>query len=276
MTIHFPKIESLKYSKFLLLGVSIGCIAIHLNVTNQSGNSDLLINSIIFWVAASSLIWKRRYTLNLKTDIISSFLGTLLITSVLLKSMSPTDNFLYVSPLISSIGLGLIASGFQGLKQYRSELLLLFFLGVPYATLFPLIDISEFTAKIAAFLLWYSGFDVSRTGVEIVLSSGIVEVYQACSGMKNILELWGLSALILVMVPTNRYQKILVPIVATLIGFAVNMVRVVLMAALVASEKQAAFKYWHQGDGSLVFSMISVLIFGSFCFLSLRFEEVSN
>jgi cyanoexosortase A len=106
-----------------------------------------------------------------------------------------------------------------------------------------------------------------------MLPTGIVEVYKGCSGMKIILDMWGLAALLLVIFPTNGRQKILVPVAATFIGFAVNLVRVVIMAILLAFDNQTAFEYWHEGDGSLVFSMISVLIFGLFCFLMLRLDE---
>jgi hypothetical protein len=33
----------------------------------------------------------------------------------------------------------------------------------------------------------------------------------------------------------------------------------------VALSQQEAFEYWHQGDGSLIFSMIGVLLFGLLC-----------
>jgi len=64
---------------------------------------------------------------------------------------------------------------------------------------------------------------------------------------------------------TTSFKKILVLLVAVLVGFIVNGVRVALMAVLVALSQQDAFEYWHQGDGSLIFSMIGVLLFGLFC-----------
>lgn len=276
MTIHFPEIETLKYSKFLLLGIAVGCIAIHLNITGQSGNTDLLINSFIFCGAACSLVWEKRHTLSLKTEVFSTFLGVILIVAVLSNSTSPGINFLYVSPLISATGISLLASGLKGLKQYRSELIILFFLGVPHATVFWLVDLSEVTARFAASLLWYLGFEVSRSGVNIVLNTGVVEVYPGCSGMKNILDLLGLAVLVLVMFPTDWRRKILLPVMAIFLAFIVNGVRVALMTYLVAYSNREAFDYWHQGDGSLTFSMISVLIFGLFCFFLLRLNESGN
>ena len=271
--ISFNSIEPLKASKFLLLGISAGLITIHLNNSWKSNDTDLFFNSIIYLTSVCYLIKTKFYKLNIKTGVISSLLGTLIIAFALLKSTEISINFLYVSPLISAVGVSLLASGFKGLKQYRSELLVLFFLGVPHVTIYWLIDLSEITAKFAAFVLWYLGFEVSRQGVNIILPMGGLEVYQGCSGMKNILELWGLAILLLVMFPTDWMKRILVPFMAIFIGFVVNGFRVVLMGVLVASSNQTGFEYWHKGDGSLIFSMISVLIFGLFCFFGLRLDE---
>ena len=271
--ISFTSIEPLKASKFFLLAIAAGLIAIHLNITWKLDNSDLWVASIMFWAAVCSLVWKKRHTLTLQSGLFSTFLGTLIIAFVLLKSTSPGPSFLYTSPLISAIGISLLASGFKGLKQYRSELLVLFFLGVPHATIYWLINLSELTAKFAAFVLWYLGIEVSRTGVNIIFPAGGLEVYQGCSGMKNILELWGLAVLLLVIFPTDWRKKIILPVVAILIGFLVNGLRVVVMGVLVASSNQTGFEYWHIGDGSMIFSMISVMIFGLFCFVVLGLDQ---
>lgn len=274
--IPLPPVTPLKISKFLLLGIAAGCIAIHLTITWKSGNTNFWGSSVLFWVAVCSLVWKKRNTLSLKSDVISSFLGTLLIAGVLLKSIYPSGNFLLLLPLISALGIGLIASGFRGLKQYRQELSILSVLGVPQVTLLWLIDISALTAKFAAFVLWYLGFQVSRQGVNITLPTGGVEVYPGCSGMETIVHLSGLAVLFLVMFPTHWSQKFLVPVVAIFIGFVVNGVRVALMAYLTASDNLKAFEYWHTGDGSLIFSMIAVLIFALFCLLLLQLDEPGN
>lgn len=276
MTIRFPEIEPLKHSKFLLLSISAGLIAIHLHVTWENDNADFLTTSVLFWVAVCSLLWKRRHTLNLETGVVSTCLGALLIGMVLLKSTSFSISFPYISPLISALGIGLIASGFKGLKQYRPELIVLFFLGIPHVTLFWLIDISELTAKFAAFVLWYLGFEVFRQGFSIALPTGGIEVYPGCSGMMNILDQLRLAVLLLVMFPTAGRTKILVSVVAMLIGFVINGVRVVLMTVLVAFNNQQSFEYWHVGNGSLIFSTLSVLILCIFCFLILRIDEIKN
>lgn len=266
----------IKTSKFWLVGIAAGLIAIHLTITWKRGYTDLLGMSVLFWAVVCSLVWQKRNTLSLETGVFSSLLGTSIIALVLLESTFPINRFPYVSPFISAVGLGLLASGFKGLKQYWQELLILLFPGVAYVILLFLVDLSELTATFATFVLWYLGFEVFREGVNITLTTGAVEVNQSCSGLENILHLWVLAVLFVVMFPLSDRQKFIVPVVASLVAFMVNGVRVALMAILVAYSHQKAFEYWHTGDGSLIFSMISVLIFGLFCLFLLQQNERSQ
>ncbi|MCU0516149.1 MAG: cyanoexosortase A [Oscillatoria sp. Prado101] len=265
---------SVKDFKLWLFGLAAGLIALHLTLTWRSGNSDLLSTTVLFWVAVSALQWKKRDTLNLESDFFSSFLGASLLTLVLLKSahLSGNPSFLRISPFISGMGLGLLASGVKGLKQYWQELSLLGFLSVAEGWLFPF-DISLLTAKFAVFVLWLLGFPASSQGVLVILPTGFVEVYQGCSGIGLMLQLLGWASILLVMVPTSSKQKIFVPVVAALLGFAVNGVRIALLAVLTALSNQEAFEYWHRGDGSLIFSAIAVLIFGVFCHLTVLTKQ---
>ncbi|MCU0537216.1 MAG: cyanoexosortase A [Hydrococcus sp. Prado102] len=270
-------VKPLKSSKFWLLGIAAGLVAVHLNVTFRLGDANLLSINALFWLVVSLLVWRKHNSLSLESGILSSCLGAILIAAILLKITALTGSyFIRLSPFISAVGLALLASGWKGFKQYWQELLVLFFLGVPYVLLSSLIDISAFTAQFAAFILWYLGFDVSRQGVEVTFPKGGVEVYAGCSGLEGMTHLLGLAVLYLVMFPTDWTKKVLVPIVAVSVAFIVNGVRVALMAVLAASSNLEAFEYWHTGNGSAIFSMISVLIFGLFCLFLMRQEGTVN
>lgn len=259
-------LKLVKELKFWLLGIAAGLIALHLHLTMRIGDNDLLGASVLFWVAVSSLLWKKCDRLNLESGIFSTFFGASLIILVFFKAMhlSSHDSFLRISPFISILGLSLVASGFKELKQYWQELSLLGFLALAQGWLLQF-DISELTAKFAAFVLWILGFQVSRQGLLVSLPTGSIEVYAGCSGTGLMLQLLGFAFIFLVMFPTNSKQKILIPLVAALLGFVVNGVRVAIMAILVALSNQNAFEYWHKGDGSVIFSTISVMLFGLLC-----------
>lgn len=271
-------VEYLKTSKFWLLAIISGLIAIHLTLTWRAEDSSLWGVSALFWMAVGSMLWSKRNSLNLESGFVSSTLGTIIIALVLLKTIfiSGYDPFLRVFPVISGLGFALLASGLRGLKQYWQELLILCFIAPSPGALSVFIDISLLTAQFATAVLWYAGFDVSRQGVYVAVPTGVVEVYSGCSGIETMLQLLGLALVFLVMFPTNKIAKIVVPVVAIFIAFVVNGIRVALLAVLSAPSNKQAFEYWHKGDGSLVFSTIAVLIFGLFCLFLLRQNQPND
>ncbi|MDM9379967.1 cyanoexosortase A [Chlorogloeopsis sp. ULAP01] len=267
----------LRYSKFWLLGIVTILIVIYISLLLRIGDIAHLGMSALFLITVASLVWEKRHSLHLKSEIFSSIVGALLIVFFFGKSVPLIhSNLVRALPFIAAVGLSLIASGFKGLKQYLQELTILFFLGIPSIVLPSLIDISPVTAKFAAFLLWYLGFDVARQGVYISLPTGVIEVYGGCSGMESMTYLLGVSVICLVIFPISTSKQLFVPITAVILGFVVNAFRVALMVILIASGHHQAFDYWHKGDGSHIFGIISLLIFGLFCLFIIQQSRTKN
>ncbi|PSB04818.1 cyanoexosortase A [Merismopedia glauca] len=266
--------------QFWLLAIASGLVAIHLTIVGKVETGDLFGISLIYWLAVGSLIWEKRATLVWRNDLSACILGSFLLLIVLFKSILPAvdSKFLYTAPLLSGLGLALIASGFHQLKQYWQELLILFCLVINKITIAFLgsINLAEYTAKFSTLLLWYSGFQVGREGVNIILPNQVIEVYTACSGVEAIAQMEALALLFIIMFPLSLTKKIIVPLIAMVIGFVVNCIRVVIMSLLAANSQQEAFDYWHEGDGSLVFSLIAALVFAGFCYLLLRSENTQE
>jgi cyanoexosortase A len=275
-------IKPLKTTPFWLLGIGAGLTVINLTVTWKSGDPSHLGMSILFFLAVASIFGDKRHSLTLESGIIPSFLGLLLIAFVLWQSASLPNGdslsiFTHLSPLISALGLGLLASGFKGLKQYWQELTILFFLGVPKVLLSSFTDISPLTAKFSAFLLWYSGFEVSlQNGIYIVLPTGSVKVYAGCSGSELISHLLGIAVICLLMFPIERKKRLLVTTVAITLAFIINGVRVALLAVMMAKQNLQAFDYWHEGNGSRLFGMFAVLSLCLFYLVLLRQQEAKK
>ena len=264
-----------KSSKFWLLGVAVGLIIVHLNLIWKTENTSLLDTSFLCWAAVLFLLWRKRDTLSRESDLFSIFLGTALISSVILTSAFFHSHtfFLRISPLLLVLGLGLFASGIKGLKQYWQGLIVLCLLAIPDKLI---VGMPLLTAKFTALVLMQLGLDVSQEGVYIFFSTGAIEVYPGCSGVVAMRQLLILALLFLVVFPTKLLPKILVPIVAVFVAFIVNGFRISLLALLVASHSAPAFEYWHTGEGAHIFSMISVLVFGLFCYCLLPQAEFKN
>lgn len=267
--------------KLWLLGITGGLIALHLRLTWVMTQSiDQVIFNLIFWIAALSLLWKRRYTLRLESGTLSTFLGLLLIAWMLIKSInvhSKTDILILFFPFIAALGLVLIASGIKGFKQYHKELSIIVLLSIPKVNLAEIIDHSIGSTVIAAkftnFLLWYLGFTVQRQGVFVILPTGSIEIYPACSGLNLMLLLLQIAVLAMMIFNLKLYQKFLLPIIGILLAFVLNGFRITLMAILVAGSQEQAFHYWHGDQGTQIFSTISILIFGWFCSLLVQHYE---
>lgn len=245
---------------FLLLVLAVAIVAIHLTSIFKIGTSDRQITSILFWAAAANLTWERHQKLTFHTGLGASILGGGLLSLLLLKANGYCEeSFLIAYPFIAAIALALLAAGFKGLRVYWREIVLLFFLGIPEVLWSKLSDPSPLTARFASSLLWFSGHPVTQKGIYLQMPGGTVQVYSGCSGVVAMTQLLGMAVLLLMLLPLpwTRLQKLSLPVAAIAIGFIVNSLRVALMAILVTQNNMAAFEYWHEGSGSLVFSVIS-------------------
>lgn len=272
-------VERLREPKYWLLGIAAAVAALHLTLVNQANDQELLATSGLFWLAAGSLLWDRRETLALESGPIASAIGAGLLGLVFFRGASPTTSAFVLSslPFVALLGTALLASGVKGLRQYWKELLIfgLLALNPVIQLILEAINLPLLTAKFSTFMLWYSGNNVVRDGLFLEISQngtplGRVEVYEACSGVQSILQMINISVLFVLLIPAQLrwLQQVLCVVVAMSIGFFVNCARVALMAILVAMGQKGAFQFWHDGQGSLIFSMIAVLLFGCFCWLA--------
>lgn len=278
MTSNSPKLDSfspqLKTSDFWLWAIAACLVAIYLTLVWRIDDSDLFAGALLFLAAVYSLLQERWKQLNLQSTLASSLVGCSLILLLLIRSTNlPSPTFLLVFPLIAGLGLALLASGFRGIRQYWRELGILLFLGLPRILLPRLIDPTLWTAKFSAVILWYLGFPVLRDGLNIQINEGVIEVYEGCSGLDSMSHLLALSGLFIFMFSKGWVQSIFVAIASLIIAFIVNAFRVALMGYLVSISNMAAFDYWHEGTGSLIFSVIAVLLFGLLCFFLIRQSE---
>jgi cyanoexosortase A len=259
--------------RFWLLSIVSGLATIHVTLVWQlTKSSDRLSITILIWSAILFLLWERRKKLRLKSEIIPSLLGCFLIVIFIFRStflLFFDQPFLRILPLVIFLSTALIASGIKELSQYWRELILISLLVFPegifldFLERLPAIDI--FTAKYATLLLWYSGFEVSRQGVIISLPTGAVEVYPGCSGLTAMVLLLKLTIVYLIIFPASFFKAVLLATASIVTVLLVNGFRIALLAVLVTHSNPFWFNYWHNGGGSQLFSVFSIIIFMSFC-----------
>lgn len=262
--------RSIHLPKLVVLAIGLILIGIQLILTGFADEIDHIGMTLLFWAAVWMLLSEKKEQLNLASNPLSislAIIGIFWLLSNVNLPIEQGNHFVRIAPLITGLTLGLLASGLHGLKQYRQELVILFFLGIPRVLSSLLFDVSPITAKFSTLLLWYAGFDVVNEGVFVILPTGSVKVYDGCSGIESMSYLLGLSIIFLILMPVRRFWRATLPLIAIWIGFFINSIRVSLMAYLVANSTQDAFDYWHEGDGSKIFAIAAVCVLGVVCFL---------
>ncbi|MDJ0600135.1 MAG: cyanoexosortase A [Crocosphaera sp.] len=265
-------IEKLGKPNYLLLGIAAAITAVHFTLLEQAGNQNIISVSILIWLTAASLLWDKHQENNLalESNLPSTVLGIFLIVIALLRSLSTSGYHFFFCPVLFALGLVLIASGFKGFQFYKKELFVfsLFLLYPVVIRFLSMIGMEKLTAIFSTFMLYILGFQAYREGVSIILPTGRVEVLQSCAGIDIVTLMIICSILLFFIVPLKTSQKILCLVLAPITGFLVNCIRIGLLTFFVSQSADEAFEYWHGEDGSLAFAMISVILFGLFCWIS--------
>ena len=260
-------LKQLRTPRGLIFATAICIAAMHVTYLWQADKTELFGTSVLLWAGIGTLLWERRERLPLESDTLSSLVGIGLILMVVLRSFSLAGYHLRLSPAMAFVGLCLLATRARNLGFYWRELLILslLVLGPAFRVFLEAIDLPTITATFSSFLLWYGGFDVTREGTFILLPQGRVEVYGACSGVASVIQMLNIAVLFGLLIPTTWLQRSVATVAALTVGFVVNAGRVGLLAILVSTGSRRAFDFWHEGDGSLIFFTISVIIFSGFC-----------
>lgn len=266
LNLHLPS-PQVYISNFWILAITAGLLSVYVALNWRSQLHSHLALSLVFLSAAGSCFWDHRHEIQSGTDRSSVAFGMLMIVGVLVvSSLRGHGKFLSLMPFLSALGLFSLLSGVKNLGQFWRELIILLTLGIPKLILPFLPDISPLTAQFSTFLLWYTGVPVQREGMHILVPDGGVQVVESCSGINLIAFMLGVAVIYLVMFPTHPVFKGIIPLAAAAIGFWVNGVRIALLVMISSAEHAANFEYWHSSEGALVFSMVSVILFGLFCF----------
>ncbi|EAZ89457.1 cyanoexosortase A [Crocosphaera chwakensis] len=264
--------EKLGKPSYLLLGIIAAITALHFTLLEQEGNQNLISVSLLIWLTAASLLWDKYQAknLDLKSNLPSTILGIILIVLALLRSISTSGYHFFLCPFMFAIGLVLLTASLKGFQFYRQELYIfsLFLLYPAIMRFLGMINMEKWTAIFSTFMLYILGFQPYREGVSIILPTGRVEVLSSCAGIDIVTLMIICSILLFFIVPLKTSQKILCLFLAPIIGFLVNCIRIGLLTFFVSQSADEAFEYWHGEDGSLAFAMISVILFGLFCWFS--------
>lgn len=189
-------------------------------------------------------------------------LGSLML---LIFGFAGTEYFTMRSSLVFLLaGIILFWFGWVIFKQLLLPVaFLLFMVPLPYiiydAMAFPL---KLLVAKFSVVALKLCGVSVLREGNIIMFPQTVLEVADACSGLRSLMSLLALAVAYAVFSHTSTIKRVVIILSAIPIAIATNMFRVIVTGILAQFYGAAAAQgFFHEFAGMTVFAIAMVLLF---------------
>ena len=215
------------------------------------------------------LIWKKRDQLQ-HVELRSSRNGLVLVALALLIHIGSVWTHVYFtsgfSILLLCVGLSLYLLGYEFTKKISFPLGFLIFMfplpmGAIAAFSFPL---KLMVSNLAASFLNLTGLPIFREGAVVHLAKTTLTIDDPCSGIRSLISLLALGALIAYISKTPVWKKIVLFVSAIPIAIFTNVLRVcaLILAANWLGSQWAMPEHWfHTASGMGVFGISMVLLF---------------
>jgi exosortase len=222
------------------------------------------------------LIWKNRNQLRM-IDREKSFLGFFIFLaglSIYIIGTAGTEYFsVRFSLVVVVFGLVLYFCGKKFIKQvWFAIAFLIFMIPIPYVIYYALaFPMQMFSTKVSAFALYLVGVPALRQGNIIYLPGDYaLEVAEACSGLRSLVSLLALGALLAYLLQKSRTKQITLFLSTIPIAIIANFFRIFLTAVgAYAISTKLAEDFLHEVSGVFVFLISTLLLLGLSLVLSL-------
>jgi len=270
------------YNKILLSVILLLLILvyweIYLDMARQWNEDPNYSHGFLVPVISGYFFWQNWEELK-KMILQPTVLGLLLIffgLFLLVVGMASQEYYTKRSSLIFVLaGITAFLYGWPHLKKTLFPLGFLFFMvPLPYiiydSIAFPL---KLFVAKFSVMTLKAMNVVVLREGNVIMFPNTVLEVADACSGLRSIMSLLALSVTIAVFFHTSVPQRVFLVLMAVPIAVATNMVRVIGTGFLAQYYGAAAADgFFHEFAGMGIFFLAMVLLLLTSTFLRKVFK----
>jgi cyanoexosortase A len=227
------------------------------------------VNALLIWGGSLVILVDQPAGWRPRPGPIGLAAGAALVLAVLWRSQQVTtiDGVSRLLPLLAGLALALLAAPLRRLASYGPVLLIL---ALPVLMrgleeLIPIEKLSLLTARITQVLLVLCNQPAAVLGNVVRLPEGAVQISGPCSGIGMVLQLIMVGVIFALVFPMrHRWQNAVMLLVAPLLAVIANGFRIALLAGITASaipSKQWWFDFFHESEGSLVFSGIGVLVF---------------
>ncbi len=257
------------FTAVLILGICVIYAQIFQGLYFDLLNDDNYSHGFLVPLISGYFIWQNKDELEkLAFRPANSGLGLILFSlAVLIAGVAAQEYYSMRSSLVFLLaGIVVFLLGWQWLKALALPIGFLFFMiPLPYivydAIAFPL---KLFVAKFSVISLKLMGVVVLREGNIIMFPQTVLEVADACSGLRSLMSLLALGVALAVFSQKKMSRRVLLVFLTVPIAVATNMLRVIGTGFLAQYYGAAAAEgFFHEFAGMGVFVLAMVLLFAS-------------
>jgi len=253
------------------LWIGLACLlALHALVFSflTQGNAEA-VNALLVWGGVLVIVADQAPGWRPRPGPLGLAAGTALVLAVLWRSQQITNHDVAATllPLLAGLALALLAAPLRRLAAFGPVLLILALPALMRVLeeLTPIEKLSLLTARITQLLLLLCNQSAVVSGNVVRLPEGAVQIAGPCSGSTMVTQLIMVAVIFALAFPMRRrWQNAVMLLVAPLLAVIANAFRIAVLAAITASRfagKDWWFEFFHQYEGSLLFSGIGVLLF---------------
>ena len=236
--------------------------------TSQSANVTVL--AVMIWGGALICIEDQLDDLVPHPGLIGLLVGSILLLWVLARSavILHWDGLIFMLAPLGGLALSLLCLPLRKFGRFRDPLFCLLLLP-SFALLMRVLPeepLSLLTARGAGFWLSILGLDVVVEGRSVMLPGGGVQVLAACNGLDMMAQILCVGLIFMLAFRIRSwFSRFLLFAAAPAIGLVCNTIRIAILAGCASvgqGKGSPLFTFFHDETGSLVFSGISVFVYG--------------
>ena len=210
-------------------------------------------------------------------------LGTVFLSTTIIRSLilvSPLDKYYYLLLPFGICSISFMGKNFKDISNFKNMIIISFLLPIRRVFFYlvnPLLMVlTKYLTLLALFCL---GVNPILEGNSIVLGRSVLVISQGCGGSDNMyFVIATITIYFLTFKLRSKSNLIIIYLITFIVPLLVNISRNTLLALIIrldSENKDLFFIFFHDSYGSLIFSLISVLIV-SYTYFKLLDNELSS
>lgn len=231
---------------------------------------SITLLAVVVWGGALICVETELEHFQIRPSLWSLFggIGLLFFTGWRSSRIFDYDSAVYILPFLQGIGLVMLARPISSLYRFKDSIFILslFPLQIMVSKVVPEYYLSIATGKLSQVILLIFGIQSSLAGRDLGLSYSSVRIAGSCNGVDLIVQLALVAFIFILAFPVrSTWHKLLFVGCSPLLGFAINAIRISILAIVNNSEvpfKSQVFDFLHEEWGGLFFAGFATLLMG--------------